>query len=161
MNGINNSTNQNENVTEINNKQISKILEYLFGFKLFKLISILFIIVGGVGFIGEYTKAIQYEETIGTFENYGSCNESGCEAIYSYKVNGETYYASPDLISDSFKETAKVYYNPESPFDYVMNSNWHILFISGCVFLIIYEIISKKIKNKTNKEEKSSTAINI
>ena len=157
----NNSDKQNTEVTKLDDKHISKFIGSLYDMKLLKFIAILFIIVGGISFIKEYTKAMKYEETIGILENYDSCNENGCQAIYSYEVNGEKYYASPDLISDSFKETAKVYYNPESPSENVMNSNWHVLFIGGCVILMITKIFGKRTIAKFNNEERSSSAIKI
>lgn len=73
-----------------------------------------------------------------------------------YTVDGVTYNASPDLITNTseFEQTAIVKYNPSNPSEYVMDAKWNTMLISGiiimliCIFFIIY--IKKKYDKLSN-----------
>lgn len=116
---------------------------------------------GSYSYISEHKETKDYDKTVATLEDYQKCRtDQGteiCNAIYEYQVNGITYTASPDLLSNrnTFSSTETVYYNPNNPSESIIyTSNINIIFIViGSIILvgIIISFIYKVVKIKKNK----------
>lgn len=122
---------------------------------------LIFMLVGGVLHFREYNLSKEYVKTTGHLEEYYNCNEGTCSANYSYQVDGEIYYASPNLSSDSFSEKADVYYNPNNPRESMMFSGWKILFIAGLLIIIGFSIGGIIAKKKMDNFVKKINPLNI
>lgn len=134
---------------------ISKIFKFFLGDGLLKIGLLFLIVMSGSLYVKEYMTAKDYVKTVGTFEDYTGCHDGVCGNKYSYVVDGETYYVSSNLNSDSFPEKDAVYYNPENPSEAMMFSNWHITFIVSVVMFVVVELFKRKIKSYLNKQDKN------
>lgn len=130
------------------------------------LIGLAFIGVSLYSNITDNNKSKNYLETEGKLVSYENCqyDEDGeelCSAIYEYTVNGATYKASPNRISNhsDFKQTATVKYNPNKPSEYVMNSGWNGLLIAGIIMVIVVLVIFISVKTFIKKLSKKANDI--
>lgn len=138
------------------------------------LIGLAFIGVSSYSNITDYNKSKDYLETEGKLINYENCKyeddgDEFCNGVYEYIVNGVTYKGSPNLLSNrsGFKRTATVKYNPNNPNEYVMNSGWNGLLITGIIMvtvvLVIFIVVKtsiKKLSKKINDIEKDNQVSN-
>lgn len=144
----------NGNHIIINTILIFMLIPWLFA-------GIVFFGAGAYNIIGNNNKAKNYLKTEGELVRYTNCHNDDdgdeiCNALYKYEVNGHTYEGSPKLLStrDGFKQTIIVKYNPDNPNEYVMNSNWNSIVITGMIVFIatifIFKISSSFIKDVIN-----------
>ena len=112
--------------------------------------------------ITDYNKSKNYLETEGKLVGYDNCradNEGDemCKAIYEYKVDGVVYNASPNASRNQsgYSKTATVKYNPNNPSEYIMDSGWISLLITGIAILgvVLTIIISINVALKKLVEE--------
>lgn len=121
--------------------------------------------VGAYCIISDNNKSKGYLETEGTLVHYERYEEtfdkegdaSGdplCTGVYEYTVGGVTYQGSPKQISNKsdFEQTILVKYNPDNPSDFVMDSHWNGLLISGIVMILVVVGIFIAIKIYLNKK---------
>lgn len=128
------------------------------------LVGLVFLVVGIFCSLSEHNETKDYEKTVATLNGYTNCtyDEAGdelCNAIYEYRVNGIKYTVSPSLLSNRFKQTDTVYYNPNNPSVSVMYAGWNNLIITGSIFIIVIvvifilkTIVMKKIKRKNDNK---------
>lgn len=128
--------------------------------------------MGAYSVISDKNKSKDYSETVGTlvrYEQYEGAfdveneeEDSGeplCTGVYEYKVDGTTHQGFPNRISNEsdFEQTILVKYNPDNPTEFVMDSHWNALLISGIVMVLVVtgifiaiKISLKKIPDKVN-----------
>lgn len=142
-------------------------------YKKYVLIGILIITLAPVFFfglilmaIGTYCSIDEDKSTQGYVETEGNFIDTSVSKrkdalytpIYEYKVNGTSYKASPNLLTNSkdFKQVITIKYNPSNPSEYVISDNWKNLFIKGAiidtVLLIVFVVVVKKLTNESKEE---------
>lgn len=123
------------------------------------LIGLIFIGVSTYSHISASNESKNYLETEGKLVSYDDCGSELCSAVYEYSVNGVIYKGSPNLLSNrsGFKNTVIVKYNPDKPNEYVINSGWNNLLITGVIMVTVVLLIFisgkkllKKLFNKLN-----------
>lgn len=180
-----NSFNQNDNFLnkdysqaniqqiKLNGKKVKLIINVILIFMLapWFIVGVAFISVSAYSNISDNNKAENYLETEGKIISYDNCeyDDDGdelCNAVYEYVVNGITYKGSPNLLSNrsGFKEIITVKYNPSNPSEYVIDSGWNSLLITGIIMVVIVSLIFisakislKKLSNKVNDAIKKTT----
>lgn len=130
------------------------------------LVGLAFIGVSSYSNITDNNKSKDYLETEGKLINYENCqyDDDGdelCNGVYEYTVNGVTYKGSPNLLSNrsEFKQTATIKYNPDNPNEYVMNSGWNRLLITGIIMVTVVVVIFIAVKTSIKKLSKKSNDI--
>ncbi len=163
---------------DLESKKVRYIINaiFIFLFVPWFLIGVAFIGVSTYSNISDYRNARNYLETEGKLISYENCEydrdrDELCNAVYEYVVDGVTYTGSPKRLSTrtGFKETLTVKYNPNDPSEYVMDSGWNGLFITGiiivAVVLILFigsKISLKKLATKINQiAEKDNSVVNM
>ncbi len=130
--------------------------------------------VSAYSIISDNNKSKGYSETVGTLVRYDRREKTGhkgytdsgnplCTGVYEYTVDGVTYQGSPKQISNKsdFEQTILVKYNPDNPSEYVMDSHWNILLISGIVMILVVVGIFIAAKIYLNKKlDRANSIIN-
>lgn len=165
-----NSINQNDNkdyAFKLNSRKTKLINNVILIFVLapWFICGLAFIVVSANSNILDNNKSQKYLETEGKIVGYDDCRyddgDELCTAIYEYVVNGVSYKGSPNLLStkSGFKDTITVKYNPNDPNEYVMDSGWNSLLITGIIMVVIVSLIFISVQinfkklNKTIKKD--------
>ena len=121
------------------------------------LVGIVFIGVSLYFNITENYNSKNYLKTEGKLVDFDNCqynneNET-CNAIYEYVVNGITYTGSSNVSSNrsDFKQTITVKYNPNDSSEYVINSDFNYLLITGIIIIAVDLLIFVSVKKSINK----------
>ncbi len=132
------------------------ILVFMLGLQF--LVGIVFIGVSLYFNITENYKSKNYLKTEGKLVDFDNCqyNNEGnetCNAIYEYVVNSVTYKGSPSVLSNqsSSEKTVTVKYNPNNPSEYVINSDFNYLLITGIIIITVVSLIFVSAKKSINK----------
>ena len=121
------------------------------------LVGIVFIGVSLYFNITENYNSKNYLKTEGKLVDFDNCqynneNET-CNAIYEYVVNGITYTGSSNVSSNrsDFKQTITVKYNPNDSSEYVINSDFNYLLMTGIIIIAVDLLIFVSVKKSINK----------
>ena len=142
-----------------NIKKVFMIIKIIFIFCAvpFLLVGTIFVSVSGYNIISNSNKTKGYLKTNAVLVDQRNCQDGVCEAIYEYSVNGKTYQAIPDELSNNFEKERSLKYNPDNPEQYVIDSNWGTFLIIGSLCLVVpiveFIIMKKVTKNIFNKLE--------